>query len=236
MLRTPTQLLSHAFYYFLQIIGGIVGLIGVFSIKAVPIVLCIAIIEYFGKKFDWIILIGGSIVGIAFIGWPIGKLVIELALKISDHSEKYKYGFLEIFGSNFKEPQFSDFDLTKEQYYSYNRRFKFDLIAMLLSWGAVFGTMYWYGSRHSERGVLVALFILTLAGTAGLSVYSLMLLANNAIARRYPQHIHVRNYDRAKRIYEGIQKELREKQLKQKYAEKKIERTFWQKVRAAIWD
>lgn len=240
MLRTPYQLLSHIYYHFLQIVGGLVTLVGVFLIRLVPVAICIWIVESLGPRYEWFILIFGSILGIAFIGWPVGRSVAMAGIKLTDFSEKYKYGYLRLLGPDYKKPRYNDFGFTEEQYYAYNRRFSLDVIGTIFSWGAALGTMYWYGTMFPEKGFIPMLAAAGLAGSAGGGTYLIFHLLDNALASRYPQHKGVRQYNKAKRIYDAIQTEERHRRIKfesdAKEAARNVNRTKWQKIKAVIWD
>jgi len=123
---------------------------------------------------------------------------------------KYIEPAIEIYGRSFPEPKFEDYGLEAEQYFSYNRRFSlegFEFTVPLLS-SFIAGYV-----AHSRVAAPNHLYI-------GISVFIFMCLTmvtfEQIYARRYPQYFKVKNYNRAKKIYDSIQEQLRKERFRPK--------------------
>jgi len=211
MLRTPAQFSRHALYFTLQVSGFLICLLGVILFRVMPVALIIYIIDFFQAQEheDLIFLILFWVI-VILIGFPCAKRVIGWGSKFMDYSQRHKTGYLALLGDDYKKPTLQEYGLTQEEYYSYNRRFQFE--NTVIPYGSAVAALF-YGNWSSDAGGFVK--ILVAAISTGLTVYCALWLFNRRLARRYPNHEKVERYTKAERIYDAIQKELREQRINQ---------------------
>jgi len=124
---------------------------------------------------------------------------------------KYIEPAVEIYGPNFPKPTFEQFGLEAEQYYAYNRRFSlsgFEFPLTLFSGliAGYFASKIFPPPQHIYVGFTVS--ILVCAVSIGFEQLN---------SRRYPQFYKVKNYNRAKKIYDSIEEHLRRERVRLKF-------------------
>jgi hypothetical protein len=125
---------------------------------------------------------------------------------------KYIEPAIEIYGPSFPKPTFEDFDLEAEEYYAYNRRFTVRELEFVISVGGAFvaGFIASYYTEHIYAVGIIAFFI----------VLPSVIICDQLYSRTYPQYPKVRDYNRAKKIYDSIQTDIRTARIKEEIDKK----------------
>jgi hypothetical protein len=126
---------------------------------------------------------------------------------------KYQDSPYDLYGPTFPEPRFEDFELEAEDYYAYNGRFSLREWEFVISVASAFAAAFVASYYVPERKFVIA--ILT-----GVIVLPSIILFERFYSRTYPQYQKVRDYNRAKKIYESIQTEIRMTRIKADIAKK----------------
>jgi hypothetical protein len=121
---------------------------------------------------------------------------------------KYIEPAIEIYGPNFQKPTFEEYGLQAEEYYAYNRRFSlsgFEFPITVFS-GIIAG--YLASSRvTAPTHIYVAVGVAIIACLVVVS-------AEQINSRKYAQYHRVKNYDRAKKIYDSIEEQVRKERFR----------------------
>lgn len=120
---------------------------------------------------------------------------------------QYKQSYAELFGPKFPEPTFEQFELEKEDYYAFNRRFS--LKELTIGIAAVTGLgVSWLLFRDSPLVLRFAAWLLIAIAAA-----VILLCFEKWQISRYPQGLKSIEYAYALTAYRSIQEELRKAQF-----------------------
>jgi len=129
---------------------------------------------------------------------------------------KYQDSPYDLYGPTFPGPRLQDFDLESEEYYAYNRRFSFRewefVISVASAFIAGFVASYYLPERKFAIGI-----------TTGVIILPCLILFDQWYSRTYAQYPKVRDYNRAKKIYESIQTEIRKRRTDAEFNERRLQ-------------
>jgi len=168
-------------------------------------------IYFFIKYFKNNEYIGNCVFGY-IIGLTIAGILIKFIenktnfiQKIENKALSFKYfPFTEKYGENYENPELKNFDITKPEFISYNNRFQFDYIRMIIL--TILGCLFFYEIKIS--GIQIFLKTITL-----IIIYYIFKIINKEISKRHSSFEKINRYNKQLKIYSEIQKE---KKLKEK--------------------
>jgi len=196
-------------YYLLHGLGLIISILGLASAKIIAISLAGAVVLYLGSSALRVI---ASII-IFWSAWALlfpslGKYIAGKGLLLVEYSKRFKKSYIAIYGSDFKCPEFDDFNLEPEEYFSYNRRFTID--SEFIPFLFIPFTLILLLNITTKRGLGVMVVCLLIAFSIYFLVKYIIIRINNLLSKKYSQHEKVLAYAKALNIYKIIQEELKD--------------------------
>ncbi len=196
-------------YYLLHGLGLIICMIGVVSGKIIAALAVGAIILYFGNSTLAIfasIITFWLVLGLLFSS--LGKFVVGKGLLLVEFSRRFNKSYIALYGSDYKRPEFDDFDLEPEEYYSYNRRLTIDTEVVPFVFIPL--TIMLLNNSTNTRGFGIMIIYLLIAISVFLVVKSIIIQINNRLSKKYSQHEKVVAYTKALHIFKSVQEEIKE--------------------------
>jgi len=196
-------------YWLLNCLGIIISLIGAASGKIIAVLVTGVFIFYNGKAtlvkiasivLFWLIY--------AFVFSSLGRFLVKQGLMLSNFSRRFNISYIERYGKNFKHPEFDDYDLEKEEFYSYNRRFTIDTEVIPLFF-MLFILIFLLNIAENKSFVEIFMYFI-FSAIASIVVKCIILSINNRLSKKFPQHEKVKAYVKARDIYKKIQEEIQE--------------------------
>jgi hypothetical protein len=196
-------------YYLLHGIGLIIGMIGMASGKIIAALAAGGIFLYFGKSTLGII---ASIiifwVVLALLFSSLGKFIVGKGLLLIEFSRRFNKSYVALYGSDFKRPEFDDFGLEPEEYYSYNRRFTIDTEVVPFLFIPL--TLILLHNTTTKRGFGFMIVCLLFAICIFIVVKFIILQINIRLSKKLPQHEKVVAYTKALHIFKSVQEEIKD--------------------------
>jgi hypothetical protein len=196
-------------YYLLHGLGLIICVLGMASGKIIAAIAAGGIVLYFGKSTLGIIasLVTFWVV-LALLFSSVGKFVVGRGLLLIEFSKRFNRSYIALYGTDFKRPEFHDFGLEPEEYYSYNSRFTIDkevvpFLFIPLSLILLLNT-------SDQRGFGVMIIYLLFAICIFIVVKLIIIKINNRLSKKLPQHEKVVAYTKALQIYKSVQQEIKD--------------------------
>lgn len=205
-------------YFSLQFLGFLLGFVGLVCIKLIPALLCVGFLVWLDIELEsWTGLLVGTIGFfsiLCFISFPVGKYIAGLGTNLFDYSHKYKRSYVSLYGKDFKEPIFDEFNLKAEDYYSYNRRFRLNDIETFFIAVAAVGSAFIFRNLFGLESISNKILMLIVAIIAATFTHCIVKFIDDYLDRRLPQHFAVQKYKQAKKIYDSVQSEVRENKFR----------------------
>lgn len=159
-------------------------------------------------------LFGNQWLGISyFIALPFGGLFLYLFSKITpileiwdSKAKTYRSKpFTDKYGANYPIPKPENFGIKKEEFEEYNKRFQFDYIKTVLSYGIFIFSLI-YSLKTGLKGVSGQIVIGT-GASAGIIVDYLCTLWNTKISQKHKYYFKISEFQKSNKIYWNIQRE-----------------------------
>ncbi|MCD8408566.1 hypothetical protein LNI96_11620 [Tenacibaculum dicentrarchi] len=155
-------------------------------------------------------------IGNGVVGYIIGLIIAGILMKFIENKINFieviekkalklkNFPFIEKYGENYEKPELENFEITKPEFISYNNRFQFEYIRIIIL--TILSCLFFYDIKIS--GIQILLRIITL-----ITVNYIFKSINKEISKRHNNFEKINKYNRQLKIYYKIQKE---KKLKEK--------------------
>jgi len=200
--------LKRVLNYLLQPIFLVLTVYGFYLPKALGI--CFAILTYGFLGKSGLSIIAAILVYVIILNLllPVARFIIDYSSIASNSIRTNTFNYIKTYGEDFKKPEMQTFNLEKEEYYSYNKRFKIDteIIPIIPCLIFSFVTI----NMTDKRGFYMLIFIITISIILFYVTKRIINYLNYRIARKYYQHEKVTAYNKACEIYKRIQDEIKD--------------------------
>ena len=175
-------------------------------------ILIVLLVLFFSHFF--VNLIDNDLIGISYIiALPFGGLFLYGFSKITpvlenwdSKAESYKpKPFTHKYGVNYPIPKPENFGIKKEEFEEYNKRFQFDYIKTVLSYGIFIFSLI-YSIKTGLKGVSGQI-VIGAGASAGIIVDYLFNAWNSKISQKHKYYFKVNEYQKSNKIYWKIQRE-----------------------------
>jgi hypothetical protein len=155
-------------------------------------------------------------IGNGVVGYIMGLIIAGILMKFIESKTNFievierkalrlkNFPFIKKYGENFLKPELENFKITKPEFISYNNRFQFEYIRIIIL--TILGCLFFYDIKIS--GIQILLRTITL-----IAIYYIFKNINKEISKRHRNFEKINKYNRQLKIYYKIQKE---KKLKEK--------------------
>jgi hypothetical protein len=151
------------------------------------------------------------------ISYPVGVFISGIGVRLLSHTEKYKKSYGAEYGKAVAKPSFMEYNLSPEDYYAYNRRWRFSdvspVIIAFFALGAAYLFKQFFGVETTTNKAImfgVALFVAILVG-------KLVSIVDQIRDSNMPQYEAAQRYSKAMKIYKAVEEELRQEMIKSRF-------------------
>lgn len=183
-------------------------MIGVLGIRM--IILLVAIVfglyteNYIGKNSLVIGFIVGLLVGgVLWIGF---EKLLPLLDKLGNLAEGYKqYPYTKKYGKDYPRPKPSNFGITQDEFNSYNKRFQFEFIKIIFTYGIVIAANFYVlgNNLKSKAGLSIVISSILI----GILLEKLFSYINQKISKKHSSYEKIHKYQQALSIYFRVRDE-----------------------------
>lgn len=195
-------------YYYFSFLSFLLSLIGVLGIRMIILLVAIEFGLYTENYIGKNSLILGFIVGLLVGGvlWIGFEKLLPLIDKFDNLAESYKqYPYTEKYGKDYPHPKSSDFGITQDEFNSYNKRFQFEFIKIIFTYGIVIAANFYVLGNNLKNKVGLSIVISSIL--IGILLEKLFNYINQKISKKHSSYDKIHKYQQALSIYFRVRDE-----------------------------